>query len=405
MHQNGHSNRIECVVDKQYSNPHHGAVEGEFKAMVTLEMARQRCNNGMKERILRRCFEHQKGNYMLTTQQPVLRNFWHAVMPLSHLSDGPKPFRLLGEDIVLFLDARGEPAALRDRCCHRTAKLSKGWIKEGTLQCAYHGWRYNARGVVVNIPQWQEGQSIPEQYKTTSYHCLSRYGYAWVCLGEPLSQIPPIPEFGASGFRTIYQFYETWATSPMRALENSFDNAHFSFVHRATFGVAANPKPSSYELVDTESGFYAETVVPATNPQAFQKISGVTDPITTRHMRNAYFLPFSRRLDIEYPSGIRHIIYNCFTPIDDGHIQLCQWLFRNDTEADCPERMLIEFDEVITREDKDILEATDPDAVIDTRRLGIEFSMPSDKPGLLIRRKLMEMLTAHGEQEVHANRT
>ena len=37
-------------------------------------------------------------------------------------------------------------------------------------------------------------------------------------------------------------------------------------------------------------------------------------------------------------------------------------------------------------------------------RLGIEFSMPSDKPGLLIRRKLMELLTAHGEQEVHANR-
>ena len=77
----------------------------------------------------------------------------------------------------------------------------------------------------------------------------------------------------------------------------------------------------------------------------------------------------------------------------------------NDTEADCPERMLIEFDEVITREDKDILEATDPDAVIDTRRLGVEFSMPSDKPGLLIRRKLMELLTAHGEQEVHANRS
>ena len=265
---------------------------------------------------------------MLTTQQPVLRKFWHAVMPLSELTLGPQPFRLLGQDIVVFLDAQGEPAALRDRCCHRTAKLSKGWIKDGALQCAYHGWCYNPKGEVVHIPQWEEGRSIPEQYKTTSYHCVSRYGYAWVCLEDPIADIPPIAEFGASGYRTIYQFYETWATSPMRALENSFDNAHFSFVHRATFGVAANPKPSSYELVDTDSGFYAETRVPATNPVAFQKISGVSDPVTTRHMRNAYFLPFSRRLDIEYPSGIRHIIYNCFTPIDDGHIQLCQWLFK-----------------------------------------------------------------------------
>ena len=64
---------------------------------------------------------------MLVTQQPVLRHFWHAVMPLSALAQGPKPFTLLGENIVLFLDGTGEPAALRDRCCHRTARLSKGW--------------------------------------------------------------------------------------------------------------------------------------------------------------------------------------------------------------------------------------------------------------------------------------
>ncbi len=36
----------------------------------------------------------------------------------------------------------------------------------------------------------------------------------------------------------------------------------------------------------------------AVMPLRFQKISGVTEPVTTRHMRNAYFLPFSRRLDI-----------------------------------------------------------------------------------------------------------
>jgi phenylpropionate dioxygenase-like ring-hydroxylating dioxygenase large terminal subunit len=187
----------------------------------------------------------------------------------------------------------------------------------------------------------------------------------------------------------------------MRALENSFDNSHFSFVHRATFGVATQPTPSKYELVESDTGFYAETVIPAANPARYQRISGVSDEVTTRHMRNAYFLPFSRRLDIEYPSGIRHVIINCFTPIDDGHIQLCQWLFRNDTEADCPAQMLIDFDEEITREDKDILESTDPDAVIDTRRRGVEYSMDSDRPGMLIRKKLLELLGRHGEREIH----
>ncbi len=346
---------------------------------------------------------------MLVTQQPIFRKFWHAVMPLADLAGGPKPFTLLGEPIVLFLDAQGQPATLRDRCCHRTARLSKGWCvdaqgqacSQGHVRCAYHGWTYNAQGRVVIIPQYQPSRAIPPGYQTPAYHCTARYGYAWVALEEPIADIPAVPEFAVDGWRTIFQFYEPWATSPLRVLENSFDNAHFSFVHRATFGVAAQPQPSQYQLVESETGFYAETTIAAANPERFAQISGVQGALTTRHMRNAYYLPFARRLDIEYPSGVRHVIFNCFTPIDDGHMQLCQWLFRNDTEADCPAQLLIDFDAAITREDKDILESTDPDALVDTRRRGVEFSMDSDQPGMLIRKKLMELLARAGEAEVH----
>lgn len=338
---------------------------------------------------------------MLVTRQPVFRKFWHAVMPLSMLEGGqPQPFTLLGENIVLFLDEHGQPAALKDRCCHRTARLSKGRCVNGALECGYHGWTYNGQGRVIRIPQYDADRAIPADYRTPAYRCVAKYGYAWVALDEPIAPIPEVPEFGAPGWRTIFQFYERWATSPVRALENSFDNSHFSFVHRATFGVAAQPKPSKYELVDRDGGFYAETLIDAVNPPAYRQVSGTSEPITQRLMRNAYFLPFSRRLDIEYPSGVRHIIINCFTPIDDGHIQLAQWLFRNDTEADCPAQLLIDFDHVITREDKDILESTDPDALVDTRRRGVEYSMDSDRPGMLIRKQLMELLAAHGESEV-----
>ena len=63
--------------------------------------------------------------------------------------------------------------------------------------------------------------------------------------------------------------------------------------------------------------------------------------------------------------------------------------------------MLIGFDVEITQEDKGILELTDPDAVIYQRRRGIEYSMDSEGSGILIRRILMELLTKHGEAEVH----
>lgn len=39
---------------------------------------------------------------MLVTKQPVLRRFWYPVIPVSHLEDGPKPFRLLGDEVVLW---------------------------------------------------------------------------------------------------------------------------------------------------------------------------------------------------------------------------------------------------------------------------------------------------------------
>ena len=97
---------------------------------------------------------------MLVTQQPVLRRFWYALMPVSALADGPKPFTLLGERIVLFMGKEG-PVALADRCCHRTAQLSKGWVEDGVIVCGYHGWRYDQSGACVCIPQQADNAPIP----------------------------------------------------------------------------------------------------------------------------------------------------------------------------------------------------------------------------------------------------
>lgn len=185
-------------------------------------------------------------------------------------------------------------------------------------------------------------------------------------------------------------------------MENSFDNAHFSFVHRGTFGDSAQPTPSKYEIEETDYGFVAATVVEIVNPPAAYRVTGTTDSTTTRTMRNHWYLPFCRRMDMTYPSGIRHIIINCATPIDDGRIQLVQLLYRNDTEGQCPTQVLIDWDAAVVYEDRDILEATDPDAALDLVHR-TEAHMPSDRPGLIMRRRLLELLQAHNEAEVTRN--
>ncbi len=337
---------------------------------------------------------------MLTTQQNLFRKFWQAIMPVHELAGGPKPFRLMGVDIVLFLDAEGKPAALRDRCCHRTAKLSKGWCENGNIVCGYHGWTYDTSGKLVRIPQFDPETPLPG-HRVDAYWCMERYGYVWVALEEPLEDLFDIPEDRDPAYRRIFQFYETWKTAPMRMMENSFDNAHFAFVHQATFGNAAQPKPKRYELVETDYGFYAASTVDILNPPEAHQVTGCTTTHTTRKMENHWYLPFCRRMDMEYPSGIRHIIINCATPIDDNTIQLVQLLYRNDTEADCPTSKLIEWDLKITNEDKEVLESTDPDATLDLSTK-LEAHMPSDRPGIVMRKRLLDLLRQNDEDEIRA---
>ena len=122
-------------------------------------------------------------------------------------------------------------------------------------------------------------------------------------------------------------------------------------------------------------------------------------PGSKRHMRDAWFMPFCRTLDIEYRSGLRHIIFNSATPIDDGSIQLVQILFRNDREEDCSTQELIDWDAAVIEDDREILESTDPDAIVDVTRK-IEMHMSSDRPGLIMRKRLLALLEAHGEREM-----
>jgi nitrite reductase/ring-hydroxylating ferredoxin subunit len=104
---------------------------------------------------------------MLDTRQKVLRDFWYATVPMDWLKDRPKPFKLLGQEIVLFADKDGLPAALEDRCCHRTAKLSKGWINNGNIVCGYHDWEYDREGQLVMIPQFPLEQQVPDAKRSS----------------------------------------------------------------------------------------------------------------------------------------------------------------------------------------------------------------------------------------------
>lgn len=333
---------------------------------------------------------------MLVMQQQVLRRFWYPTMPAAHLADGPKPFRLLGQDLVLFLAEGGVPAALQDRCCHRTAKLSRGFCERGRLLCGYHGWEYNAAGRVVRIPQGS-GEDRPTRMGVDSFPTALRYGYVWVALAEPLYALPEFEEAEQPGFRQIDQFYEAWECAGLRLMENSFDNAHFSFTHRTSFGDQGHPQPAKLEIERYEDGFLMTSSAPVANPEIQRKLLNITTDHTVRHMRARWYMPFVRKLQITYPNGRVHSIITAATPIDDRFSQIIQFCFRNDTEEEAPAASVIAFDRQVTNEDRRILESTEFDVPLD--QTGFEYNMASDRPGLVMRQMLHDLLHRHGESE------
>ena len=333
---------------------------------------------------------------MLVTQQPVLKRFWYAVMPIASLQDSPQAFTLLGQPLVLWLDGNGKPAATADRCCHRSAQLSKGQVIDGNIRCPYHGWTFDGTGTCVKVPQLTS-ESIPRTYKVSSYRCQERYGYVWVCLDEPLHDLPHLPEAADAGFRQIHEFYETWHVSSLRIMENSFDSAHGNFVHARSWGDINNPVPPPLdEIADTETGFVMKNQVAVLNPDLQKQNLGIQDDRTIRTNERHWFMPFARTLKIQYPNGLIHLIFSAATPIDDRTSQLVQFCLRNDTEADASASDVIAFDRTVTQEDRDVLETTDYDAPLDIRE---EQHMASDKPGIIMRQKLAALLKAHGEVE------
>lgn len=337
---------------------------------------------------------------MLVTQQKVLRRFWYPIVPSDRLTDAPMPFTLLGTNIVLFREATGKASALIDRCCHRTATLSKGWLESGSIVCPYHGWTYAGDGRCVRIPQRPDYKPASEPGKgiaVESFRCNERYGVVWVALEEPLRDIPELPEYDDPAYRRVFEFYEPWHAPGLRIMENSFDNAHFAFVHKASFGIVDEPEPVQPRLEPHPASFTMYADVPVKNPDIQKANLGIASDRTVRHYEKTWWMPFSRKMKVTYPNGLVHIIMTLTAPIDDRRSQVIQFLLRSDSEADAPAAKLIEFDRQVTHEDMAILEACDFDVPLS---LTSERHMPTDQPGLEMRRMLSKLLAEHGEAEV-----
>ena len=60
--------------------------------------------------------------------------------------------KMLGQNFVVFRDSNGQAHVLSNICTHRGGSLAHGKVKGDTVECPYHGWRYDGTGRVRAVP-------------------------------------------------------------------------------------------------------------------------------------------------------------------------------------------------------------------------------------------------------------
>ncbi|PKL79141.1 MAG: aromatic ring-hydroxylating dioxygenase subunit alpha [Candidatus Melainabacteria bacterium HGW-Melainabacteria-1] len=246
------------------------------------------------------------------------RHYWYVVCRSSELkADKPLGRELLGEWIVLFRDQSGSPVAFQDRCPHRNYRLSHGTVRDGRLQCPYHGWTYDESAEVVAIPC--EGESFRRlaARRAIAYEVMERDDFVYVRL-ERHPEIDldpfPMPHYREKGYRTV-RLFNVFHNNVTNCAENYVDVPHTVFVHPGIFRVerkqhiqATVTRSDGSVIVDFNNetdnmGWFSWFL----NPKG--------EPI--QH-RDAFHTPNVTSVDYHFgPHKSFHITSHC-TPVNDG---------------------------------------------------------------------------------------
>lgn len=156
---------------------------------------------------------------------------------------------ICGDPVVLYRTEAGEAVALFDRCPHRGMKLSSGTgrVVGDTVQCGYHGIRFDPFGRGVEVPS---GGAIPARMAVHSYPVVERAHWLWVWMGDPArADTSLIPDHRALGLVDSELYSEPGIHMEVKAnyllpLENLVDATHLTYLHHGLIdsgNMAAHP--------------------------------------------------------------------------------------------------------------------------------------------------------------------
>lgn len=168
----------------------------------------------------------------------MIRNQWYVVLESYEVKAQPVGVTRLGEKMVFWRNEMEEVHAAVDLCPHRGAALSIGKIKDGNLQCPFHGFEFDPSGKCVLIPAIGRNGLVPNAIHLNTYPTYEAHGLIWLWWGNRTAPNPPIPEFFDNLDKTFFygSAHDPWDAHYSRVIENQLDVVHLPFIHRNTIG-------------------------------------------------------------------------------------------------------------------------------------------------------------------------
>ena len=229
-----------------------------------------------------------------------LWDFWYpAIRSTEIVGSRLATAMLLEVPLVLGRTAEGKAFAMRDSCPHRGIPLSYGRFDGKTLECSYHGWRFEAcSGQCVEIPSLTSQDKLKvDRIFAGRYPCEERDGYVWVYMSSrdrrapdtaPSSRlpeaVPATPKLAT--FSAKYKITHLACDLPAHVdhgIIGLMDPAHGPFVHQSWFWRSRgsiHEKQKQFEPIP--NGFRMSPHSPSSNSLPYQLLKKMTgEPVTT----------------------------------------------------------------------------------------------------------------------------
>ena len=237
-----------------------------------------------------------------------LWDFWYPALRSSAVRGNALATAMLLEvPLVLGRTAEGKAFAMRDSCPHRGIPLSYGRFDGKTLECSYHGWRFDACSAqCVEIPSLtSQGKLKVERVFAGHYPCEERDGYIWVFMnsgariasGASAREVPGAPSGTRSAdgilpapklnvFSEKYRITRLECDLPSHidhGIIGLMDPAHGPFVHASWFWrkrASIHEKEKKFEPIP--NGFRMSPHTPSSNSAPYRMLQKYTgEPVTT----------------------------------------------------------------------------------------------------------------------------